>query len=207
VINSRLSSCNLFMIFFLFEQTFVRFMRGRRPQTILTDIDSGLRDAIARELPNTKHVICIWHILSKLSSWFSLPLGSQYADFKPDFDMLCHLESVEDFEHQWNLLVARFGLVSDKHVSLLFSYRASWPLSYTKSLFVARMLTAEFSQSLDSFLKRILSAQTCLQVFFDQVFCLHDHVLFPLSPLPPSSTSQLINCLRFLLDLVDWNCC
>ncbi|XP_062150677.1 putative protein FAR1-RELATED SEQUENCE 10 [Alnus glutinosa] len=150
-------------------QTFVRFMRGRRPQTILTDIDSGLRDAIARELPNTKHVICIWHILSKLSSWFSLPLGSQYADFKPDFDMLCHLESVEDFEHQWNLLVARFGLVSDKHVSLLFSCRASWPLSYTKSHFVARMLTAEFSQSLDSFLKRILSAQTCLQVFFDQI--------------------------------------
>lgn len=150
-------------------QTFVRFMRGRRPQTILTDIDSGLRDAIARELPNTKHVISISHILSKLSSWFSLPLGSQYADFKADFDMLCHLESVEDFEHQWNLLVARFGLVPDKHIALLFSYRASWPLSYIRSYFLAHMLTAEFSQSLDSFLKRILSAHTCLQVFFEQV--------------------------------------
>jgi hypothetical protein len=185
VINSRLSSCNLFMIFFLFEQTFVRFMRGRRPQTILTDIDSGLRDAIARELPNTKHVICVWHILSKLSSWFSLPLGSQYADFKADFDMLCHLESVEDFEHQWNLLVSRFGLVSDKHISLLFSYRASWPLSYTRSYFVARMLTAEFSQSLDSFLKRILSAQTCLQVFFEQVYSADMTMFCFLSLLPP----------------------
>ncbi|XP_041005756.1 putative protein FAR1-RELATED SEQUENCE 10 [Juglans microcarpa x Juglans regia] len=150
-------------------QTFVRFMGGQHPQTILTDIDSGLGDAIARELPNTKHVICIWHILSKLSSWFSLPLGSQYADFKADFDVLCHLESVEDFEHQWNLLVARFGLVSDKHIALLFLYRASWPLSFIRSYFVARMLTAEFSQSLDSFLKRILNAQTCLQAFFEQV--------------------------------------
>ncbi|KAG6724719.1 hypothetical protein I3842_03G270200 [Carya illinoinensis] len=150
-------------------QTFVRFMGGQHPQTILTDIDSGLGDAIARELPNTKHVICIWHILSKLSSWFALPLGSQYADFKADFDVLCHLESVEDFEHQWNLLVARFGLVSDKHIALLFLYRASWPLSFTRSYFVARMLTAEFSQSLDSFLKKILNAQTCLQAFFEQV--------------------------------------
>ncbi|KAF3945486.1 hypothetical protein CMV_028138 [Castanea mollissima] len=79
-------------------QTFVRFMRGRRPQTILTDIDSGLRDAIARELPNTKHRV--WKILS---------------------------------------------------INGIF-----W-------------LLAEFSQSLDSFLKRILSAHTCLQVFFEQV--------------------------------------
>ncbi|XP_044504010.1 putative protein FAR1-RELATED SEQUENCE 10 [Mangifera indica] len=150
-------------------QTFVRFMRGRRPQTILTDIDSGLREGISRELPNTKHVICIWHILSKLSSWFSLPLGSQFEEFKAEFNMLCHLENVEDFEHQWNLLVARFGLASDKHIALLFSYRESWPFSYIRGYFVARAMTAEFSQSLDTSLKRILNGQPCLQVFFEQV--------------------------------------
>ncbi|EEF32165.1 conserved hypothetical protein [Ricinus communis] len=150
-------------------QSFVRFMQGRQPQTIITDIDSGLRDAIARELPNTKHIICIWHILSKLSSWFSLALGSQFEDFKAEFDMLCHLETVEDFEQQWNLLVARFGFASDKHMALLFSYRGSWSISYIRGYFVARTMSAEFSQSLDIFLKRILSGQTCLQVFFEQV--------------------------------------
>ncbi|KAL6330401.1 hypothetical protein AAG906_040331 [Vitis piasezkii] len=150
-------------------QTFVRFMRGRRPQTILTDIDSGLRDAITSELPNTKHVICLWHILSKLSSWFSLPLGPQYMDFKSQFDILCRLESIEDFEHQWHHLVAQFGLVSDKHIGLLFSYRASWPFSCIRGYFLARMMTSEYSKSLDMFFKRILSAQTCLQAFFEQV--------------------------------------
>ncbi|XP_038714131.1 putative protein FAR1-RELATED SEQUENCE 10 isoform X2 [Tripterygium wilfordii] len=150
-------------------QTFLRFMRGRHPQTILTDLDPGLTDTIAREMPSTKHVICIWNILSKLSCWFSLPLASQYEDFKAEFDMLCHLETIEDFEHQWNLFVGRFGLVSDKHIALLFSYRASWPLSYIRGYFLARAMTAEFSQSLDTFLKRILSGQTCLLVFFEQV--------------------------------------
>ena len=169
VINLHQSSYFVYD-FSSFEQSFVRFLRGRHPQTILTDIDSGLRDAIARELPNTKHVICIWHVLSKVSSWLSLPLGSQYAEFKADFDVLCHLESIEDFEHQWNLLVARYGLVSDKHISLLYSYRTSWPFSYIRSCFLARMMTAEFSQCLETTLKRILSAQTCLQVFFEQVF-------------------------------------
>lgn len=169
LINLRQSSCFV-CDFSSFEQSFVRFMRGRHPQTILTDIDSGLRDAIARELPNTKHVVSIWHLLSKISSWLSLPLGSQYAEFKADFDMLCHLETVEDFEHQWNILVARYGLDSDKHIALLYTYRASWPISYIRSYFLARMMTAEFSQCLETFLKRILSVQTCLQVFFEQVF-------------------------------------
>ncbi|KAJ7964697.1 FAR1 family protein [Quillaja saponaria] len=150
-------------------QAFVRFMRGRHPQTILTDIESGLRDAITRELSDSKHVICIWHVLSKISSWFSFPLGSQYAGFKAEFDILCHLESIEDFERQWDIMVARFGLVSDKHIDLLFSYRASWSLVYIRNYSLARTLTAEFSQSLDSFFKRILNAQTCLQVFFEQV--------------------------------------
>lgn len=151
-------------------------MRGRHPQTILTDIDSGLRDAIARELPSTKHVICKWHILSKLSSWFALPLGSQYEDFKAEFDILYHLESVEDFEHQWNLLVARFDLLSDKHLTLLFSFRGSWSISYIRGSFLARTMTAEFSQSLDTFLKQILIGQTCLQVFFEQVCSSHVYI-------------------------------
>ncbi|KAG6572224.1 putative protein FAR1-RELATED SEQUENCE 10, partial [Cucurbita argyrosperma subsp. sororia] len=150
-------------------QKFVQFMRGKHPRTILTDIDSGLRDAISRELPNTKHVVCIWHILSKLSSWFLLPLGLHYADFKVQFDMLWHLENISDFEHQWDLLVAQFGLASDKHIALLYLYRASWPFSFIRSSFLARTLTADFFQSLETFLKRILGAQTCLQVFFEQV--------------------------------------
>ena len=52
------------------KQTFVRFMRGRHPQTILTDLDPGLGEAIAKELSETKHVISMWHILSKISNWF-----------------------------------------------------------------------------------------------------------------------------------------
>ena len=120
----------------------LRFMRGRHPQTILTDIDSSLRDAMEREFPNTKHVICSWHVLSKLSSWFSLPFGSQYEEFKAEFDMFCQLEGIEEFEHQWNLLVARFGLASDKHIALLFSYTTFWPLSYIRGYFLACSMTA-----------------------------------------------------------------
>ncbi|KAM1385017.1 hypothetical protein FF1_037131 [Malus domestica] len=67
-------------------QTFVRFMRGRFPQTVLTDLDPELRDAIRSELPGTKHVISIWDILPKISSWFSVSLGPRCIEFKSEFD-------------------------------------------------------------------------------------------------------------------------
>ncbi|GFZ05212.1 FAR1-related sequence 10 [Actinidia rufa] len=37
----------------------------------------------------------------------------QYEEFKSEFDVFCHPENIEDFEHQRNHLVARLG--SDKH--------------------------------------------------------------------------------------------
>ncbi|XP_057526946.1 putative protein FAR1-RELATED SEQUENCE 10 isoform X2 [Amaranthus tricolor] len=150
-------------------QTFVRFMQGRHPQTIVTDLDPGLRDIIASELPNTKHVISLWYIMSKLNSWFSLALGPNMSDFKSHFVMVCYVESIEDFEHHWSHLVSRFGLGSDKHISLLSSCRACWAFSYTRDCLVSRITTAEYMRCLNSFLKDILNEQTCLQVFFEQV--------------------------------------
>ncbi|KAL7212395.1 hypothetical protein ACSBR2_015141 [Camellia fascicularis] len=150
-------------------QTFVHFMKGRCPQTILTDLDPGLRDAIRSELPNTKHVISICNILPKLSCWFSLPLGPRYTEFRSEFDVLYHLDSTEDFEFRWNQMVGQYGLSSDKHIALIFSFRTSWALPYKKGCFLARMETTEYSKSVDAFLKGVFSAQTCLRSFLEQV--------------------------------------
>ncbi|XP_027368879.1 putative protein FAR1-RELATED SEQUENCE 10 isoform X3 [Abrus precatorius] len=143
-------------------QTFVRFMRGRCPQTILTDLEPGLRDAIRSEFPGTKHVIPQWNILYKLPSWFSLRLGSRYAEFKSEFDALFHIESTEDFELQWSQMISVFELGSDKHTDLLFSVRASWAQSYVRGYFLAQMVTIAYSKSIDAFLKGIFTTHTCL---------------------------------------------
>nr|CAD1822152.1 unnamed protein product [Ananas comosus var. bracteatus] len=47
-------------------QAFLRLMDGKLPQTILTDFDLGLKDALTNELPSAKHAFSIWHIMSKL---------------------------------------------------------------------------------------------------------------------------------------------
>lgn len=150
-------------------QTFANFMNGRCPQTIITDLDPGLGDALRRELPSTKHVISLWNILPKVSCWFTIPLGPRFAEFKSEFEALYHLEGVEDFEFQWNQMVSQFGLNEDKHIALLYSLRASWVLCYTRGCFLAQMTTASYSKAVDSFLKGVFTSQTCLRSFFEQV--------------------------------------
>ncbi|KAK4285265.1 hypothetical protein QN277_001991 [Acacia crassicarpa] len=150
-------------------QSFVRLMRGRCPQTILTNIDPSLRDAIRSELPGTKHVISIWCIMPKVPCWFSAPLGPRYEEFKSEFDALYHIENSEEFELRWNQMTSAFSLGSDRHIDLLYSLRASWALSYVRGFFLAQTATAAYSKSLDSFLKGIFRTQTCLRSFFEQV--------------------------------------
>ncbi|XP_050108689.1 putative protein FAR1-RELATED SEQUENCE 10 isoform X2 [Malus sylvestris] len=79
-------------------QTFVRFMRGRFPQTILTDLDPGLRDAIRSELPGTKHVISLWNILPKvgISANFQSQAHRdvQYMHIKTSIPMEEHARSI-----------------------------------------------------------------------------------------------------------------
>ena len=144
-------------------------MNGKYPQTMITDLDPGHENAIRGELSSTKHVISPWYIFPKLSCWFSHLLGSSYADFRSEFEMLYRTESAEKFEYGWSQMVARFGLESEKHAALLFSLRESWAISYIRGYFLAQMTTRGYAKCVNMFLKRILSVPTFLRNFFVQV--------------------------------------
>lgn len=172
-------------------QAFLRFMKGRYPQTIITDIDPGLREAIRSELPNTKHVISLHNMLPRISTWFSLPLGPRFPEFKYEFEELCHLESTDEFEFRWNQMVSHFGINSDKHIALLFSLRMCWALPYTRGCFLARMDSTPYWKSVDAFLKGVIESQTCLRSFLEQV-CLNNR-LSNLSSFNDLSTLSFLN--------------
>lgn len=145
-------------------------MKGRYPQTIVTDFDVGLRDTIRSELPSTKHVISMWNILPKASIWFSPVLGPRYPEFKSEFEAVYNIENTEEFEYQWGQLISRYELLSDNHMALLFSLRLCWAVCYTRGCFLAQMASISYSKSVDAFLKGILNVQTCLRSFFEQVY-------------------------------------
>ncbi|XP_020590354.1 protein FAR1-RELATED SEQUENCE 11-like isoform X2 [Phalaenopsis equestris] len=150
-------------------QSFVRLMEGKFPRTVLTDLDMGLKDAMMSELPSTKHVFAIWHLTSKLSSWFSTLPGSQFENFVSDMLRVCNLDSVVEFDHQWNQMVLDFGLDSDRHIAILSFHREYWALPYLRGCFLGGLMRSGRPTSVKSFFKGPLNSQTRLRDFFERV--------------------------------------
>lgn len=144
-------------------------MKGKAPQTILTDQNIWLKEAIANEMPSTEHAFCIWHIIAKFSDWFSVLLGSQYDNWKAVFHRLYNMETVDDFERGWREMIDAYGLHANKHIVSLYALRKFWALPYLRSYFFAGMNTTSQSESINAFIQRFLSAQAQLDRFVEQV--------------------------------------
>ncbi|KAI4298920.1 hypothetical protein L6164_032429 [Bauhinia variegata] len=145
------------------------FMNGKAPQTILTDQNMCLKEAIAMEMPAIKHAFCIWMIVAKFPSWFNANLGERYSVWKAEFYRLYNLESVEDFEQGWRDMVNSFGLHANRHIANLYNSRSLWALPFLRSHFFAGMTTIGQSMVINAFIQRFLSAQTRLAQFVEQV--------------------------------------
>lgn len=144
-------------------------MEGKFPRTVLTDLDMELKDAMINELPSTKHVFAIWHLTSKLSSWFSNLLGSQFDKFVSDFLRVCNLDSIAEFDLQWNQMVLDFGLDSDRHIAILSFQREYWAFPYLRGCFLGGLMRNGLPTSIKSFFKGPLNSQTRLKDFLEQV--------------------------------------
>lgn len=150
-------------------KTFVGFMNGKAPETILTDQNVWLKEALAAEMPRTKHAFCIWHIISKFSDWFSVLLGSQYDKWRAEFHRLYNLHSVEDFEVGWREMVDTYGLHGNKHIVSLYALRTFWALPFLRCYFFAGMTSSFQSDSINAYIQRFLSAQSALDNFVEQL--------------------------------------
>lgn len=144
-------------------------MNGKAPQTILTDQNLCLKEAIAVEMSNTKHALCIWLIIAKFPSWFNVVLRERYNEWKLEFHRLYSLESVDDFELGWRSMLNEFGLHANRHIASLYSVKELWALPFLRSHFVAGMTATSQSKSINAFIQRFLSAQTRLSHFIEQV--------------------------------------
>ncbi|PPD92847.1 hypothetical protein GOBAR_DD10213 [Gossypium barbadense] len=149
--------------------TFLGFMKGKAPQTLLTDQNMWLKEAIAVEMPETKHAFSICHIISKFSDWFSVLLGSRYDDWKSDFYRLYGLELLEEFEEEWREMIDKYGLHDNKHIISLYALRTFWALPFLRPYFFAGLTSLCQSETTTTFIQRILSAQSRLDRFVEQV--------------------------------------
>ncbi|XP_074299172.1 protein FAR1-RELATED SEQUENCE 11-like [Silene latifolia] len=142
-------------------KTFKTVMK-KSPKTIITDQDSCMTEAIATELPFTKHFFCIWHITYKFSGWFAPVLRTEYQKWCKDFYALYKLEAVEDFESQWALITAKYNLQDNKHIKGLYEIKHSWAPAYLRGYYFGGMTTTGRSEYINGFIKRFISSNYTL---------------------------------------------
>jgi hypothetical protein len=144
-------------------------MNGKAPQTILTDQNVCLKEAIEIVMPDSKHAFCLWLIVGKFPSWFNSVLGERYTEWKMEFYRLYNCESIEEFEMGWHEMVENYGLQTNRHIVNLFAFRLLWALPYLRGHFFAGFCWVSVSKSINAFIQRFLSAQTQLAQFIEQV--------------------------------------
>ncbi|XP_071704366.1 protein FAR1-RELATED SEQUENCE 11-like [Rutidosis leptorrhynchoides] len=149
--------------------TFVMIMK-KPPKAIITDQDQWMSEAIAIEMPTTKHSYCIWHITGKFSSWFTALLRTEYQSWCADFYKVYRMNSIEEFEYHWSSVISKYNLVNNKHVIGLYKIRKSWAPAYLRDYFFGGMVSTSRSESVNGFIKKFVSSHTSLKDFVRQIY-------------------------------------
>ena len=86
-----------------------------------------------------------------------------------DFYKLYKLDLCEEFEHQWSQVMAKYDMLTNKHVSGLYQIKYFWVPCYLRGYFFGGMTTTGRSKSINAFIKQFVSSHINLTQFIEQV--------------------------------------
>ncbi|XP_021726157.1 protein FAR1-RELATED SEQUENCE 5-like [Chenopodium quinoa] len=148
-------------------QTFLKYM-GREPFCIITDQDPTMGIAIQKVFTNTKHGLCMWHIMRKVPE----KVGTQFCN---ETEFLKKLSAIvwdreidpHAFVDCWNSVMEEFDLVDHEWFAYMFKIRHLWIPTYFKDLFMGGLLrSTSRSEGENSFFCNFINPHvTCVEFF------------------------------------------
>ncbi|XP_041001739.1 protein FAR-RED ELONGATED HYPOCOTYL 3-like [Juglans microcarpa x Juglans regia] len=147
---------------------FVGCMDNITPKAIITDQDKAMKNAIAISFPETRHRLCLWHILKKvpekLGSYAAYRSGLKIELMKYMYD----IQTIEEFEKCWAKFINTYDLNENAWLKSLYAERESWVPVFLKEHFWAGMSTTQRSESMNAFFDSYVHSKTNLKEFVDQ---------------------------------------
>ncbi|KAI8572264.1 hypothetical protein RHMOL_Rhmol01G0184700 [Rhododendron molle] len=139
--------------------TFLKAMDGKRPNSVVTDGDLAMRNAIRNIFPDARHRLCLWHLERNVAK------NVHRLEFVSDFTKLMQMEcEVEEFESLWADMVSHYGLQINAWVVEMYRDHERWAEAYFLGHFFAGMRTTQrckgMSCYMNQFLKRIAIMST-----------------------------------------------
>ncbi|KAF5458473.1 hypothetical protein F2P56_022499 [Juglans regia] len=127
-----------------------------------------MKNTIAIVFPESRHRLCLWHILKKvpekLSSYASYKSGMNNALMKCVYDT----HTIDEFEKSWDELIDTYHLHDNVWLKSLYTEREYWVPAFLKDCFWAGMSTTQRSESMNAFFNGYVYAKKNLKDFVDQ---------------------------------------
>ena len=143
---------------------FMECMHGRKPHTVLTDGDPAMKLAVAQLFPESTHRLCAWHIGNNATKNVHNKAFNSALH-----DLMRNNCSEEEFHHKWVTMLETLNLTSNEWCHQLYDKRQSWGEPFLRGKFVGGMRTTQRCESINSYLKKFLTAQYPLREFVQQI--------------------------------------
>ncbi|GKE10881.1 FAR1-related sequence 5-like protein, partial [Tanacetum coccineum] len=104
---------------------------GKAPKVVVTDQDPAMKVAIKEIFPDSRHYLCMWHIMKKLVGKVGPNLCSN-TDFKKCLCDIVWTDRIDPdvFECEWNSIMLDFKLNEHKWLNDMFGKRYNWIPAY-----------------------------------------------------------------------------
>ncbi|XP_076917320.1 protein FAR-RED IMPAIRED RESPONSE 1-like [Bidens hawaiensis] len=147
-VGARLLACETIESYTWLLQMLLKSF-GSAPKVVVTDKDPAMKQAIAFVFPNTRHRLCMWHIMKKVADKAGADLCNN-EDFKSRLCNIVWTDSISPFQfkEKWQAIMVEFELELDKNKWLtdMYKNRFDWiPAFYRdEPLFgLMRMISCE----------------------------------------------------------------
>ncbi|XP_021995749.1 protein FAR-RED IMPAIRED RESPONSE 1-like [Helianthus annuus] len=137
------------------------------PKVVVTDQDPAMKKAISTVFVDTRHRLCMWHVMHKLSLKVSVRLCNS-TNFK---EHICgvvwtDILTPEEFELEWEMVIAEFNLEDNDWLSDIFALRETWiPAYYRMEPISGLMRTTSRSESENHFFGQVCNSKATLVEF------------------------------------------
>ncbi|GKC10197.1 FAR1 DNA binding domain, zinc finger, SWIM-type, MULE transposase domain containing protein [Tanacetum coccineum] len=128
---------------------------GKDPEVVVTDQDPSMKIAIVECFPDSRHRLCMWHIMMKLGTKVGATLCNRTDQILPEI-----------FEREWECMINEFELGENKWLGDMFNLRESWIHVYLTDVHMAGLMrTTSRSESENHFFGKWTSSHLTLIEF------------------------------------------
>jgi zinc finger SWIM domain-containing protein 3 len=154
----------------LFE-TFLEAHKQKMPQTVFTDQDQSMANALNEVMPGVYHGLCTWHLMQNgIKHLGNLMKGGScfLSDFKK---CMYDYENEEQFEEEWRTLLVKYGEMEKEKeknswLQRMYSIKEKWASCYMKKAFTLGMRSTQLSESVNADIKSFINVKLNIIKFF-----------------------------------------